>query len=671
MGAVLIDASLIGRKGTFCILLTVLLSLPILVQAASRDHHGRYHALVIGNSDYAHLPKLETAVSDAIATAGLLRSKYGFDVTLLLNATQSQTLNFFDWLKGELTAKDRLLIYFAGHGRMDRGTDTGYWLPIDAKPADKTLWIAHESITKLLRAMAARHVIMIADSNFSGTQTRSAEVAAQRGVSRDEWIRRMAGKRARTAIVSGGLKPVAGTGGGGHSVFAKAFLSVLGDNDEVLDGQNLFQRLRGRIAVKADQTPRYSTIRRAGHEGGDFLFVPGKLKRADTPAETPKVSSSGGTAGTVDREALFWESVKDRQDAGSYQAYLNKYPNGLFSELARLRLQGLNTKQTAARQAREQAQNRESAAWKMVAASGGGAALRIFLQQYPDGANASLARIRLADLEASGRRETPKVAGLDQGPAAEMEKRGRFDGEWIAYIDECGWNTFGYAMRFDLQLKVTAGKYDLEITQSHSVGDFQYEISGSINSGGRLKKVTYFTDTDSDTTLTAQLPHGKEKGWFGVNECRVALKALSNVTKTTPTRTLRAEPNAPAGRETSKLGRADPRPASETANPGRFDGKWTAFIDECGKTIHGSSISYDIQVYVTEGRFDLELVLGFSSGYGRFKTSGLINSSGRFKKIVFIPGLDDDTTLTAQFPPGDGKAWFTVDRCRVALKDNS
>ncbi len=89
MGAVLIDASLIGRKGTFCILLTVLLSLPILVQAASRDHHGRYHALVIGNSDYAHLPKLETAVSDAIATAGLLRSKYGFDVTLLLNATQS------------------------------------------------------------------------------------------------------------------------------------------------------------------------------------------------------------------------------------------------------------------------------------------------------------------------------------------------------------------------------------------------------------------------------------------------------------------------------------------------------------------------------------------------------------------------------------------------------
>jgi hypothetical protein len=75
-------------------------------------------------------------------------------------------------------------------------------------------------------------------------------------------------------MVSGGLKPAAEAGGGGHSRFAKAFLSVLKDNNEVLAGQNLFQRLRGRVAIKAGQTPRYSTIPRATHEDGDFLFVP-------------------------------------------------------------------------------------------------------------------------------------------------------------------------------------------------------------------------------------------------------------------------------------------------------------------------------------------------------------------------------------------------------------
>ncbi len=236
--------------------------------------NGGYHALVIGNDDYAHLPKLDMAVSDAITISDLLRSKYGFDVTLLLNATRSQILSFIDWLKDELTADDGLLIYYAGHGRIDRGTDTGYWLPIDARADDKSNWIANDSITELLRAMKAHHVIVIADSSFSGTKTRAAETAPKSRAGRNKWIRRMAMKRARTAIVSGGLKPLAGKTASGHSQFANAFLSVLKDNKEVLVGQNLFQQLRGRLAVKAGQVPRYSTIRRAAHEGGDFLFVP-------------------------------------------------------------------------------------------------------------------------------------------------------------------------------------------------------------------------------------------------------------------------------------------------------------------------------------------------------------------------------------------------------------
>ncbi len=44
---------------------------------------GRYHALVIGNNDYAHLRNLTTAVGDADAVATLLEEKYGFNVTKL------------------------------------------------------------------------------------------------------------------------------------------------------------------------------------------------------------------------------------------------------------------------------------------------------------------------------------------------------------------------------------------------------------------------------------------------------------------------------------------------------------------------------------------------------------------------------------------------------------
>jgi len=43
----------------------------------------------------------------------------------------------------------------------------------------------------------------------------------------------------------------------------------------------------------------------------------------------------------VDRDALFWASVKDSRQAGDFEAYLRQFPAGTFAELARQRLAGL------------------------------------------------------------------------------------------------------------------------------------------------------------------------------------------------------------------------------------------------------------------------------------------------------------------------------------------
>ena len=61
-------------------------------------------------------------------------------------------------------------------------------------------------------------------------------------------------------------------------MFAGAFLAALRDNEEILDTASLFDRLKRPVVVNADQTPVYSDIRNAGHEGGDFLFVPRKKR---------------------------------------------------------------------------------------------------------------------------------------------------------------------------------------------------------------------------------------------------------------------------------------------------------------------------------------------------------------------------------------------------------
>ena len=40
-----------------------------------------------------------------------------------------------------------------------------------------------------------------------------------------------------------------------------------------MNGQELFVALRRQVQLNAYQIPEYGDIRKAGHDGGDFLFV--------------------------------------------------------------------------------------------------------------------------------------------------------------------------------------------------------------------------------------------------------------------------------------------------------------------------------------------------------------------------------------------------------------
>ena len=103
-------------------------------EAATDIDFGRYHALVIGVNDYQYLPKLETAINDASAVADVLRQFYGFEVTLMLNPTRGDIIRALDKLRADLTERDNLLIYYAGHGVLDVEADEGFWQPVDAEP---------------------------------------------------------------------------------------------------------------------------------------------------------------------------------------------------------------------------------------------------------------------------------------------------------------------------------------------------------------------------------------------------------------------------------------------------------------------------------------------------------------------------------------------------------
>lgn len=243
---------------------------------------GTYYALVIGNNAYARLPKLKTAVNDANAIGALLSKHYAFRVTTLVNANRYEVISALSGMREKLTENDNLFVYYAGHGELDKVNQRGHWLPVDAEPGSTANWISNIDITDILNLMSAKHVLVVADSCYSGTLTRSSLAQLEAGLTRDakiNWLKTMTRKRSRTALTSGGVVPVLDAGGGKHSVFAKALLEVLEANSEVIEGSRLYREVAARVAYAAtrfqvEQVPEYAPIKYSGHDFGDFFFVP-------------------------------------------------------------------------------------------------------------------------------------------------------------------------------------------------------------------------------------------------------------------------------------------------------------------------------------------------------------------------------------------------------------
>lgn len=243
------------------------------INQVSQATQGNYHALVIGNNDYKHVGKLVTAVNDAKEVAQVLKQQYGYKVHLLYEASRQDIIGKMDELRRTLSSNDNLLIYYAGHGYLDEEADRGYWLPVNANTDTTSEWISNTDITDKVKTIKANHIMVVADSCYSGTLTRGLVIDITARETLSDYHRRIMKKRSRTVMSSGGLEPVADGGKNNHSVFAGAFLDTLIENESVMDGTNFFNTVRHKVILEAKQTPEYSDIRFAGHKGGDFLFI--------------------------------------------------------------------------------------------------------------------------------------------------------------------------------------------------------------------------------------------------------------------------------------------------------------------------------------------------------------------------------------------------------------
>ncbi|WP_435214231.1 caspase family protein [Luminiphilus sp. nBUS_16] len=247
---------------------------------------GQYYALIIGNSDYRHMVDLTTPQLDVEKIGSILEGRYGFSVKVLLNASDVEVMHAINDLNSELDEDDNLLIYYAGHGsQMEMGDlQAGYWLPVNADPPPRdTHWISNESITRHLGRLKAKRVLVVADSCYAGLLSDAPDYLflSQSGSNNysAEFMKYKLSRSSRLMISSGGNSPVLDNGGTGHSVFASAFINILGANEKIMSGPQLFSQLKPIVLERSEavgfrQEPDFKTIKISGNEAGDFFFVP-------------------------------------------------------------------------------------------------------------------------------------------------------------------------------------------------------------------------------------------------------------------------------------------------------------------------------------------------------------------------------------------------------------
>ena len=106
---------------------------------------------MIGNDSYRHaqVPDLQTARADARELGELLDNRFDFRVTTLLDATRYDVLSALNALRSKLTEEDNLLVFYAGHGELDKANSRGHWLPVDAEPDNTANWISNVDLTDI------------------------------------------------------------------------------------------------------------------------------------------------------------------------------------------------------------------------------------------------------------------------------------------------------------------------------------------------------------------------------------------------------------------------------------------------------------------------------------------------------------------------------------------
>ncbi len=303
---------------------------------------GKRVALVIGNGAYLNAPKLDNPTFDARAVAGAFR-KLGFQVVDGYNLDIAEMRQKVAEFSASLPGAKSAVVYYAGHGvSVD---DENYLIPTDIKLRSPTdLDLGAISVSLILKQMKREDRVNVVildacrDNPFAAAlaKSRTRAIIGERGLSRID------GDLARGTLIAFASDPksVALDGPAGqHSPFTEAFLDHVFDSGVSID--TVMSRVRSEVWEKTDhnQLPWVNTSLI-----GDYALNPQPASQASPEeaadaAKAPSPVIAAVAART--QEDLLWESAQHSNLSADYKVYLDAFPNGVFAQMAKNRIEVL------------------------------------------------------------------------------------------------------------------------------------------------------------------------------------------------------------------------------------------------------------------------------------------------------------------------------------------
>jgi TRAP-type mannitol/chloroaromatic compound transport system substrate-binding protein len=300
----------VGRVGNIVILLSLLFAPAVAAQQRDiavepsritfkgRPLYERSWAVLIGIDRYQHprVPSLQFAVNDVRSMkATLLR--LGFQQDRIFELTDRQATKrgienlLGDRLRKLVGRQDRVLIFFAGHGRDEEvreGKDEGYLVPYDGDPDQLySTAISMSALTQIAERLPAKHVLFAVDACYSGFAAFKG-----RAIVNPELVEDLT-KRPAVQVLTAGRKGELAQEKEGQGLFTGILIKGLeGQADRRGWGwvslDMLGEYVRDRVYAESGrrQYPQFGNL--SGE--GQFVFVlpGGQVAKAAPPPEPPK-----------------------------------------------------------------------------------------------------------------------------------------------------------------------------------------------------------------------------------------------------------------------------------------------------------------------------------------------------------------------------------------------